>query len=224
MYVPSLLDRVAGSAALRRRQALARDVARLVCRVEIDGIERLPLAGPVVLAVNHRSALDGVMIFGLVERPVNWVVKAEAFTPVMAPVLRGAGQIPVRRGQASPGSIRLCLRVLTSGGVVGIFPEGSRGDGLAHTAKPGVGYFALRSGAAVLPIACHGTEALARRQSMGRPPVRITFGDPLTIERYPTELPLNRRVVADATEHIRSVLARLVAETAPRTTPRRAAA
>ena len=82
-----------------------------------------------------------------------------------------------------------------------------------QTVTPGVGYFALRSGAVVIPVACHGTELLARRGA-ARPQVRFVFGAPIDVARYPADRPLNRRTVAATAERIRVALAQLVHDTA----------
>jgi 1-acyl-sn-glycerol-3-phosphate acyltransferase len=224
MYTPSLADRVVGSVALRRRQALGRGIAVLLGRLEVDGLEHVPAHGPVVLAVNHRSLLDGPLIFGVLRRPASFLVKTEAFSRLMGPVLLSAGQVPVVRTRVDAAPVRLALRVLQAGGVVGIFPEGSRGDGLARVAKPGVGYFAMRAGAVVVPVACHGTDAMSHRNTLGRPGAQIIFGEPIAVERYPPSRPLNRRLVADTTEQIRVALADLVAGTTRRPQLRKATA
>ncbi len=211
MYAPTLSERVHGSAALRRRQAVGRGLAHVLGRLELHGTRRVPRTGPVLLAVNHRDFLDGPLLFGLVPRPVSFLVKADAFTPAMTPLLRGSGQIPVQRPRPDPAAVRVALRILRAGGVVGVFPEGSRGDGLARSAKPGVGYLALRSGAAVVPVACHGTDALAR--GLRRPRVQITFGRPVAVERVPDAHRLSRRAVAAQAERLRAALADLVTAT-----------
>lgn len=213
MYAPTLTDRVDGSLPLRRRQRLARALASGLASLDVAGLDHVPADGPVIFAINHRSALDGLLVFGLVTRPANFLVKMEAFTPTLAPVLRGAGQIPITRHRVDRGAIRLCVQILRSGGVVGIFPEGRRGDGLVGSAKPGVGYLALRSGAVVVPTACHGTERMSQRRSARRPAARLVFGAPIAVERHPDDRPLNRRVVAASTEKIRAALAELVATT-----------
>lgn len=212
MYAPSVADRIYGSGPLRRRQATGRLLARTLARVELRGLEQVPAEGPVVLAVNHRHFFDGPLLFGFVPRPVSFLVKVEAFTRRDGPFLRSTGQIAVDRSRVDFAAMHLTLRLLRAGGVVGIFPEGSRGDGLVRTAKPGVGYFALRTGAAVVPVACHGTDMLQRR-GLRRPPVRITFGEPLRFGRVPDGKRVTRVQMLEATEQVRVALAALVAET-----------
>lgn len=222
MYTPSVADRVHGSAPLRRRQATARLLAGTLGRIEIAGLDRIPPSGPLVLAVNHRDFLDGPLLFGFSRRPVSFLVKTEAFTPRATPFLLSTGQIPVVRTRPDVAAVRFAVRLLRAGGVIGIFPEGTRGDGLVRTARPGVGYFALRTGAAVVPVACHGTDSLAHRR-LRRPVVRITVGEPMDLGRVPDRQRVRRRDVLTATEQVRERLAALVAETAP-TVPERMAA
>jgi 1-acyl-sn-glycerol-3-phosphate acyltransferase len=214
MYLPPVADLVTGSAALRRRQATARLLAHGLARIELAGLGHVPPAGPVVLAVNHRDFLDGPLLFAFVHRPVCFLTKSEAYTPRATPFLRTTGQIPLVRTRPDPAAVRACLRVLHAGGVVGVFPEGARGDGLVRTAKPGVGYFALRTGAAVVPVACHGTDSLKNRR-LRRPSVRIVLGAPLRFEPVPAGQRVPRRAVLAATERVRERLAALVLQTGP---------
>ncbi|WP_375482883.1 lysophospholipid acyltransferase family protein [uncultured Jatrophihabitans sp.] len=209
-----MADRVSGSAELRRRQAIGRRIASGLGHVRLLGLANLPPSGPVVLAGNHLSALDGPLIFAFAPRPPTFLVKDEAFTGPLVPLLRGAGQVPIVRDRVDRAPIRLTVELLRRGGVVGIFPEGGRGDGLARTAKPGVGYLALRSGAQVVPVACHGTDVLLRRP-WARPDARIVFGPAIAFDRAPDAQPLHRRTVAAATERVRASLAALVANSAP---------
>jgi 1-acyl-sn-glycerol-3-phosphate acyltransferase len=216
MYTPTVADRITGSALLRRRQLVARGLAHVLGRIDVSGVELIPTSGPVVLAVNHRAFLDGPLLFALVPRPVSFLVKIEAFTPRMNPLLHGTGQIPVVRNKIDVAAVRHSLRILHEGGVIGLFPEGSRGDGLVRTARPGIGYFALRTGAKVVPVACHGTEVLAHRHSARRPPVRISFGTPIDVGHVPDGQRVNRQLVLSTTEQLRAILSELVASTSPR--------
>jgi 1-acyl-sn-glycerol-3-phosphate acyltransferase len=211
MAEPTLSARVHGSARLARRQALARGIALGLGQVHVQGLAAIPATGPVLLAVNHRSLLDGPLLFGAVRRPVNCLVKVEAFTPWAGALLRSSGQIPVRRDGGDAPAVRLCLRILRSGGIVGIFPEGTRGHGLVETARPGVGYLALRSGATVIPVACAGASEMAHRHGWRRPPAVLLFGEPIVMDRWPDGQVLKRGVAAAATEGIRVALAALVA-------------
>jgi 1-acyl-sn-glycerol-3-phosphate acyltransferase len=207
---PTIGERVHGSAGLRRGQALARRISTTLGRVEIHGLGLVPTSGPVLLAANHRSLLDGPLLFGFVSRPVSCLVKVEAFTPRLGPWLRSAGQIPVRRDIVDAGAVRLCLRILGAGGVVGVFPEGTRGHGLVETAKPGVGYLALRAGATVVPVACSGTSEMAHRRTRRRPRAVMVLGRPIAVAQWPEDKLLNRAMFVELTEAIRRDLAALV--------------
>ncbi|HEX2902657.1 MAG TPA: lysophospholipid acyltransferase family protein [Jatrophihabitans sp.] len=203
---PSMPVRVTGSAALRRRQRLARLISSSLARVEVRGLDWLPADGGAILAVNHTTFLDGPLIFGLLSRPVSFLVKAEAFQPVRGlagAVLRDAAQLPVRRHQLDPGPVRYGLRLLEQGGLLGMFPEGTRGKGLVTQVRPGVGYLALRAGVPVLPVAVVGAERMLRQPA--RTPVLLQFGQPLHFGRV--AVPLARRHWLDAAEQVRLALA-----------------
>lgn len=214
-YGPSLADRVTGSGSLRRWQAVARLLCRGLGRVELSGAGQLPEHGPLIVAVNHTSAMDGALLFGLLDRPVSFLVKAEAFQPLhglAGRVLIRSAQLPVRRQLLDPAPVRWSLRLLEAGGVLGICPEGHRGDGLVSQARAGVGYLALKSGAPVLPVAIHGATGMVPGPGWRRPPVRIVFGAPVRLaEAGPG--PLNRRRWLAATEQLRIELAELVRAT-----------
>jgi 1-acyl-sn-glycerol-3-phosphate acyltransferase len=160
------------------------------------------------------------LLFGFVHRPVAFLVKIEAYTPRSSKYLVSTGQIPVVRVRPDPVAVRATLRLLNAGGVVGVFPEGARGDGFVRTARPGVGYFALRTGATVVPVACHGTDEMKHRRAR-RVPVRVTFGEPLRFEQVPDGQRVSRRQMLDTTETVRAALAELVLSTAPESPPRR---
>ncbi|HET6209784.1 MAG TPA: lysophospholipid acyltransferase family protein [Jatrophihabitans sp.] len=215
---PPMADRVAGSRSLARWQLLTRTVCHGLGRVELAGMDNLPEHGPLIVAVNHTSAMDGALLFAFLGRTISFLVKAEAFEPlhgVAGRVLIRNAQLPVRRHRIDPAPVRLSLRLLCSGGVLGICPEGRRGDGLVGQARPGVGYFAVKSGAPVLPVAVHGAATMVPGRGWRRPPVRIVFGPPIRLAAAGPG-PVNRRVWLAATEQIRAELAALVRDTAHR--------
>ncbi len=209
---PSLSDRIDGSTQLARRQWLGRAISGTLAQVEVTGLEQVPTAGPAILAVNHTTFLDGPLVFGMIGRPVSFLVKAEAFQPLgglAGVILRDAAQLPVRRHQIDPGPVRYALDLLAAGGLLGMFPEGTRGAGFVEQVRPGVGYLAVRTGAPVIPVAVIGARGMLKRLS--RTPVRVAFGPPLRFER--ASAPVNRAVWLAAADEIRVALAALVRHT-----------
>jgi 1-acyl-sn-glycerol-3-phosphate acyltransferase len=146
------------------------------------GSWRVPSLGPVILAVNHSHALDGPALMGTAPRPVHFLIKKEAFVGPLDPFLRGLGQVKVDRTSADRAAISAALGVLERGGVLGIFPEGTRGEGDFASLRSGLAYFALRSGAPIVPVAVLGSGERRGRAITALPPLRsridIVFGDP----------------------------------------------
>ncbi|MGW0562056.1 lysophospholipid acyltransferase family protein [Streptomyces sp. NPDC003016] len=146
------------------------------------GAWRVPVSGPVILAVNHSHMIDGPMLMGTAPRPVHFLIKKEAFVGPLDPFLRGIGQLKVDRATADRTAISNALGVLADGGVLGIFPEGTRGEGDFASLRAGLAYFAVRGGAPVVPVAVLGSTDRRGRLIPGLPPLRgrvdIVFGDP----------------------------------------------
>ncbi|MDQ2837778.1 MAG: 1-acyl-sn-glycerol-3-phosphate acyltransferase [Actinomycetota bacterium] len=214
---PTLAERATGSARLRGWQRVGRLFCTVLGQVQFEGLERIPDNGAAILVINHTSALDGALLFGFSERTVSFLVKAEAFEPaagLAGRILIQGAQVPVRRGWIDPSPVRLSLDLLEQGALLGICPEGARGDGRVRQVRPGVGYFALKSGAPVVPIAIHGSAAMVHRSPWRRVPVRVVVGEPLSFERAQPG-PLNRRRWVAATEQIRARMAELVRATEP---------
>ncbi|WP_249375636.1 1-acyl-sn-glycerol-3-phosphate acyltransferase [Streptomyces sp. I05A-00742] len=145
------------------------------------GAWRVPAAGPVILAVNHSHNIDGPMLMGTAPRPVHFLIKKEAFIGPLDPFLRGIGQLKVDRSGADRTAVTGALDVLAAGGVLGIFPEGTRGEGDFAALRSGLAYFAVRSGAPVVPVAVLGSTERKGRLVPGLPPLRsrvdVVFGD-----------------------------------------------
>ena len=166
-------------------------ILRVVYRIRVEGRDHLPTHGPVILASNHRSFLDSIFIPLIVRRRVTFVAKAEYFDdPKTAWFFRAVGQIPIRRegGSASEGALAAATDVLESGGVFGIYPEGTRTrDGLLHKGKTGVARLALATGAPIVPVGLIGTDECqptnAKLPRLFRK-VTIRFGPPLSMGHY----------------------------------------
>lgn len=164
-------------------RGIIRALGRLFLRWEIEGLENLPRTGPVLLAINHISALDPLLGGAAVNRKVHFMAKAELFrsAPLRA-LLRQLGAFPVRRGEADRNAIRQALALLKAGEVVGIFPEGTRSpDGRLQQAQTGIALLARRAGAAVVPMAIAGSGGiLPKGRWLPRPArVRVVIGPPI---------------------------------------------
>jgi 1-acyl-sn-glycerol-3-phosphate acyltransferase len=148
------------------------------------GAWRVPASGPVILAVNHSHYIDGPLLMGVTPRPVHFLIKKEAFVGPLDPFLRGIGQLQVDRTAADRAAVGNALRVLSGGGVLGIFPEGTRGAGDFGSLRSGLAYFAVRSQAPIVPVAVLGSGGRHSRVIPAIPPLRsridVVFGDPFT--------------------------------------------
>src|SRR5688500_7563149 len=146
------MERVWEPIGYRLAKALLSRPLRRVYDVEVQGDARLP-EGPVVLAANHRSFMDSIFLALVVDRPVSFLAKAEYFDKRRtAWIFRSTGQIPLRRGdpRGARRAVDAALGVLARGGVVGVYPEGTRSrDGRLHRGNLGPARLAARSGAPI---------------------------------------------------------------------------
>jgi 1-acyl-sn-glycerol-3-phosphate acyltransferase len=131
-------------------------------RPRVLGAWRVPAQGPVILAGNHSHNVDGPMLIGTTPRPIHFLVKKQAFVGPLDPFLRAIGQIEIDRDSVDRTAIANALGVLRRGGVLGIFPEGTRGVGDFAELRAGLAYFAVRSGAPVVPVAVLGSARKGR--------------------------------------------------------------
>jgi len=178
-------------------------VFRVVWRPTVTGVENIPTQGPVILASNHLSFMDSMVIPLVVPRRVAFLAKQEYFTGtgVKGTLSRwwfnGFGMIPVDRDdtRAAQASLDAALSVLRSGGAFGIYPEGTRSrDGLLYRGRTGVAWLAMTSGAPVVPVGLVGTEKL---QPVGsRLPrlaeVSVQFGAPIEVGTRFEGVPVGR--------------------------------
>lgn len=201
-------------AAVALSRPFGRALFRVLFRLEVRGTDHVPPQGAVLLASNHTGFLDGPLLFALSPRPASFLAKSELFVGPVSRLLGWLGQIPVRRGRPDRGALRAGLGVLASGGALGVFPEGTRGDGELEQVSDGLAYLALRSGAPVVPVAVLGTaEAMPKgsRVPRWRAPVTVAFGEPVRVAVEGD--PRARRTVRAAAEQLRlALLAHLRAE------------
>lgn len=143
----------------------ARTIARSITRVRVEGaIDEIPSEGPVILAANHISNADAVILGAWLTkrlgRRIHWLGKKEMFDwPILGWVFRNGGVHPVDRGGADVDAFRTAERVLDEGHVLMIFPEGTRSPtGELQKPKDGLAMLALRSGAPIVPIGIADTD------------------------------------------------------------------
>lgn len=197
---------------------IGRTLAHGVWSTTVTGGELVPETGPVVVAANHVSVIDGPLLAGACPRGLNILVKEEMFTGPIGWILRASGQIPVNRSGGGRSALVTGLDVLSRGGAVGIFPEGNRGRGDAASARAGVSWLAVNGDAPVVPAAVLGT----RRTGEGvnhvpgfRRHLVVRFGAPVHVER--TAGLSRRELVSRTNDAVRDALAALVADTVRRT-------
>ena len=166
---------------------LSRWIGRIFFALSVEGEEHIPQSGPVILAPNHVSYLDPVVVGSCVRRRVHFMAKKELFrNPLIGWFLRGLQAYPVTRERVDPSTLKRTLSLLAAGQVILMFPEGTRGDGRALApAKPGIAVIAARTGAAVVPVFHWGTEKVLPRGSrrVRWAPLRVRFGAPLRLDR-----------------------------------------
>lgn len=175
-------------------------------RLRVHGRERVPATGPAVVVANHSAATDGPLLYGLLGRRCVFLVKHEMYRGVVGSLLRRLGHLPVRRGEPERTPLLAAVQTLRAGGVVGVFPEGSRGDGNVATAHHGAAWLARASNAVVVPVAVRGTRRPGDRRRL-RPRVDVLVGPPVRIASGGGKAGLTT-----ATERIRTELGSLVSE------------
>jgi len=175
-------------ALLKRNRFWASRMLRRRWDLTVRGAERVPTEGPVVVVANHMGVIDGPLMAIVFPRPVHVLTKREMYEGRMGRFLLASGQIPVHRSGPDPYAVKVALRVLRDGHVVGVFPEGTRGSGEVSHVKPGAAYLAMAAGASVVPLVFLGTR-LPGGSNNSLPPPRspmvMSFGRPFAVERHP---------------------------------------
>ncbi|MCH7809514.1 MAG: 1-acyl-sn-glycerol-3-phosphate acyltransferase [Chloroflexi bacterium] len=204
-----------------------RALLMLVTSRDVQGRENVPRKGALIVASNHLSNGDPPILTAAVPRQIAWMTKAEWFkTPVIGSLFRLAGMIPVRRFEADLQALRRAQHLLRDGGVLAMFPEGTRGGDMGLRAgEMGTALIALRTGTPIVPIAIWGTEHVKLpRDFFRRTRAHVRFGKPFTLE---ASRRITRDDVARGTETIMREIAALLPQSyrgAYEDVPREAAA
>jgi 1-acyl-sn-glycerol-3-phosphate acyltransferase len=154
-------------------------LAKVLLRLEVVGLENVPLDGPLILAITHTNFLDPALAGGVMPRELVIMSKIENFRhPIFGIVVRLYGAFPVRRGEVDRQAIRRSLEVLASGQALLMAPEGTRsGHGRLQKGHDGMTFIALRADAPILPMAIIGGEHFwANLSRLRRTSIKIVIG------------------------------------------------
>jgi 1-acyl-sn-glycerol-3-phosphate acyltransferase len=166
-------------------------IAKVAWKVHVRGLENVPKTGPAILAPNHVSFLDSPFLMLALPRRITYVGKAEYMDSWKTKYLFPAvGMVPIDRsgGSASQRALDAAARILESGELFGIFPEGTRSrDGVLHRGHTGPARLALRTGAPIIPVGLRGTREIQPPEAkMPRlfGAAEINIGKPIDVGRY----------------------------------------
>ncbi len=143
------------------------------------GRKNLPKTGPALMVSNHLSYLDVFLLGILLPRPLNYVARSTLFVPGLGALIHSVGGFPIQRDGLGASGMKETLRRLRNGGIVVLFPEGTRSrDGDLGEIKAGIALLASRAKVAVVPAAVAGTfESWPRRRPVpAAHPLRVHFG------------------------------------------------
>ena len=205
-------------------------ILRLATRITVVDAEKVPAAGPFILAPNLYCEIDPVVLgyaVWMVGRAPRFLTKASLFkVPVVGLALRSTGQIPVERGGRASGTLGAAEQLVGGGRPVIVYPEGSLTRDPAMwpmRGKTGAVRLALEHGIPLIPAAHWGTQDLMARYGKKVslfPPAKITvkFGDPVDLSRFAGR-PLDAAVLMEATELVMAAITRLLEDLRGETAP-----
>jgi len=177
---------------MRPHYGIARGILRFPLRLfwgfRVEGAERLPREGGVLVASNHVSYADPVVVGAGISRELHFFAKRELFrNRWFGGLIRSYNAVPVRRGAVERETIARVTSVLRGGGALLYFPEGTRSkDGRVKDALPGVGMIAVAAAVPILPVYARGTRAMGR-SLLRRGRLALFYGEPIDPERVEGE-------------------------------------
>jgi len=158
-------------------RSLVSGTVGLVTGWEVRGREHVPRTGSVIVASNHVSFWDPLMVGAGTSRELHFLAKSELFKlPVLGPLIASVNGIPIRRGMADLTGMARALEVLKRGDALLMFPEGTRiRGGELHAARPGIGMLAVHGDARIVPCYISGSDR-PRGWWLRRTRVRVWYG------------------------------------------------
>jgi 1-acyl-sn-glycerol-3-phosphate acyltransferase len=189
--------------------AVVKPLMRAWFLIRLQGHEHVPKRGPVILASNHRSNMDPVLLASAVRRPLSFMAKAELFVGPLGWIMRWIGQFPVRRGGIDREALRRVDAVLARGS--------TRGEGDFAAVHPGLAYIVVRQRCPVLPVVISGTERVKRRFGWlpFASPVRIVIGPPIDLPQATSDRAGRRAASEVLGQRLREFRAGITGEPTP---------
>jgi 1-acyl-sn-glycerol-3-phosphate acyltransferase len=159
---------------------IVRLVTRILYRITIVGLDNVPDKGGAVIVANHRSLMDPPLLGSVLERPVRFMAKVELFKySALAWLLRRLKAFPVNRLGVDRTAVKEAIATVSSGQLLGIFPEGSRSkDGQLQQGHAGAALVAIKTGVPVVPVGILGLGRNSHGQGLRRH-IRLVFGKPI---------------------------------------------
>lgn len=175
-------------------------------RWQIKGVENIPKNGGVIIAANHISLWDPPVVGSALPRKLHFMAKEELFSnQILRWIITKLGAFPVRRGTADRTAIRKAIAILQEGGMLGLFPEGTRSkDGKLGQAESGLAMIAIRAGVPIVPAAIIGTNKVF--QAPFFPRFRVIFGEPI----YPDKIQSGRGLSDEISKKVMDNIANLM--------------
>ncbi|GAA5415385.1 1-acyl-sn-glycerol-3-phosphate acyltransferase [Paraliobacillus ryukyuensis] len=162
-------------------------------RVQVIGTENIPKEGPVIICSNHISNFDPPMVGITSPRDISFMAKEELFSKKWsAKLFHKLNAFPIKRGMKDRDALRNALNILSEGRTLGLFPEGTRSKtGEVGKGLSGIGFFALRSQATVIPCAIIGEYKIGKK-------LKIVYGKPIDLQ----EMRQNKAKASEVTDTI----------------------
>lgn len=179
---------------------------KFLYRFKVEGhenLDQIPENQGVLLCSNHISGLDPPLVGAATSRKLAFMAKAELFEiPFFGGLIKRLNAFPVKRGTSDRNALKLAIEILNSGETLIMFPEGTRSKtGELKAGLGGVGFLALRTNAAIVPVAIKGGYRLFRR-------THVVFGKPIDF----TELKSQKSKPREATELVMAYIQKLLDE------------
>ncbi|WP_296665926.1 1-acyl-sn-glycerol-3-phosphate acyltransferase [Demequina sp.] len=192
---------------------MGRFLARGLWRTEVRGRDNVPAGRAAIVVCNHVGLIDGPVVHGVIPRGSHFLIRTGMMTGPLGVILRAAQQIEV--DGSGREALARGLAVLRRGGVVGVFPEGTRGVGTAEEVHGGAAWLAVQSGAPVVPTAIVGSRHTGESVNVWPRPGRrmvVAFGEPVDVTP-PADVRGGRAKQAWAAERLAEALRVQVART-----------